>query len=213
MALVENPFFARLFIRIGARNEARGQAALRAELLAGLRGHVVEPGPGTGLNFGHYPASVERVSAVEPEPTLRERARAAAERAPVPIDVVDGLADRLPLADGEADAVVVTGVLCSVADPPAVLAEFRRVLRPGGELRFYEHVRAGGARGRWQDAADLVWPSLMGGCHPNRDTLGAVRRAGFEVVRLRELIFPPGATVSVVASRILGVARPGLPGR
>ncbi|TKG72366.1 class I SAM-dependent methyltransferase [Prauserella endophytica] len=209
MGLVENPFFARLFIRIGARNEARGQAQLRRELIAGLAGHVIEVGAGTGLNFPHYPPTVERVTAVEPEPTLRARAADAACRAPVPIDVVDGLADALPSGDGSADAVVVSGVLCSVADPPAALTEFRRVLRPGGELRFFEHVRSSGAgRGRWQDFANLVWPHLMGGCHPNRDTVSAVRGAGFDLVRLRELTFPPGAKVSVVATRVLGVARP-----
>ncbi|MFF5990737.1 class I SAM-dependent methyltransferase [Prauserella flavalba] len=209
MGLVENPFFARLFIRIGARNEARGQAELRKELLAGLTGHVVEVGAGTGLNFPHYPPTVERVTAVEPEPTLQEKAVEAARGAPVPIDVVDGLADALPVGTGSADAVVVSGVLCSVADPAAALTEFRRVLGPGGELRFFEHVRSGDAvRGRWQDVANLVWPHLMGGCHPNRDTVSALRRAGFDLVRLRELIFPPGAKVSVVATRVLGVARP-----
>ncbi|PXY36051.1 class I SAM-dependent methyltransferase [Prauserella flavalba] len=209
MGLVENPFFARLFIRIGARNEARGQAELRKELLAGLTGHVVEVGAGTGLNFPHYPPTVERVTAVEPEPTLQEKAVEAARGAPVPIDVVDGLADALPVGTGSADAVVVSGVLCSVADPAAALTEFRRVLRPGRELRFFEHVRSGDAvRGRWQDVANLVWPHLMGGCHPNRDTVSALRRAGFDLVRLRELIFPPGAKVSVVATRVLGVARP-----
>ncbi|MDQ0379755.1 class I SAM-dependent methyltransferase [Amycolatopsis thermophila] len=201
---MQNRFFAWLFARIGARNEARGNADLRRELLAGARGRVLEVGAGTGLNFPHYPPGVE-VTAVEPEPTLRAHATKAAEG--THITVVEGLADDLPLSDASVDEVVVSGVLCSVPDPAAALAEFRRVLRPGGRLRFYEHVRARtGPRARWQDVAALVWPRLMGGCMPNRDTRAAIERAGFAVSHCRDLIFPPGARISVVAPRVLGVA-------
>ena len=125
------------------------------------------------------------------------------------VRVVDGTADDLPLESGSVDAVVVAGVLCSVPDLPAALAEFRRVLRPGGELRFYEHVRS--ARpgfARYQDAVDRVWPHLMGGCHPNRDTLAAIREAGFRVERVRSFGFPAQARVYPVLPRILGSARP-----
>jgi hypothetical protein len=95
-----------------------------------------------------------------------------------------------------------------VPDLDSALADLRRVLRPGGELRFYEHVRAPGrAHARFQDAVDVVWPRLMGGCHPNRDTLAAIERAGFSVEHVRGFRFPPTARVSVVAPRILGVAR------
>ncbi|ASR36393.1 hypothetical protein BAY61_16815 [Prauserella marina] len=211
MAPFQNPFFARLFQRIGDRNEARGQAELRRELLAGLTGSVVEVGAGTGLNFAYYPDEVTGVAAVEPEPSLRSEARrvVASAPVPVPVSVVAATADRLPFEDGSADAVVVSGVLCSVADPVAALAEFARILAPGGELRFYEHVRSPQrVRALIQDAADLVWPRLMGGCHPNRDPLATMRAAGWLPVRWRELIFPYGAKISVVAPRVLGVARP-----
>lgn len=198
-----NRFFAWLFKRIGARNEARGGAALRRELLAGARGRVLEVGAGTGLNFPHYPPGVD-LTAVEPEPALR------AEAAKSGVPVLDARADRLPLPDGSVDEVVVSGVLCSVPDQAAALAEFRRVLRPGGRLRFYEHVRARSPlRARWQDLAALVWPRLMGGCLPNRDTRTAIEAAGFVVSHCRELIFPPGAKVSVVAPRIVGIAQKG----
>src|SRR5712691_3751358 len=129
MALVKNPLFARYFNRFAARREDRGNRELRRELLAGLAGRVIEVGAGNGLNFPHYPLAVREVVAVEPEPYLRGRGHQAAAVAPVPIRVTDGTAGDLPAADGEFDAVVVSGLLCSVTDVQAALAEFRRVPR------------------------------------------------------------------------------------
>jgi ubiquinone/menaquinone biosynthesis C-methylase UbiE len=207
MELVKNPLFARYFDRCGARLEEHGGRELRAELLAGLSGRVVEVGAGTGLNFPHYPASVRQVVAVEPEPYLRGRAAQAAAVAPVPVTVVDGSAAELSAGDAEFDAVVVSGVLCSVPDVPAALAEFSRVLRSGGELRFWEHVRSRDpAYAVFQQAADLVWPHLMGGCHLQRDTLAAIARV-FTVEACRGFRFPPSAVLSPPAPRILGTAR------
>ena len=207
MALVKNPLFARYFDRCGARNEERGNRELRRELLAGLSGRVLEVGAGNGLNFPHYPASVREVVAVEPEPYLRARAAEAATAAPVPVRVADGTAAELPAADGEFDAVVVSGLLCSVADVPAALAEFGRALRPDGQLRFYEHVRSRDpVFARVQQAADLVWPHLMGGCHVHRQTRAAIGRV-FTIEKCRGFRFPPSAVLSPVAPRILGVAR------
>jgi ubiquinone/menaquinone biosynthesis C-methylase UbiE len=207
MEQVENPRFARYFERCGARNEDRGGSELRAELLAGLSGRVLEVGAGTGLNFPHYPVSVREVVAVEPEPYLRGRAEAAAAAAPVAIRVTDGTAAELPAADAEFDALVVSGVLCSVADVPAALAEFSRVLRPGGQLRFWEHVRSPDrVFASFQWAADLVWPRLMGGCHVHRDTLAAISRV-FAVEACRDFRFPPSAVLAPPSPRILGTAR------
>lgn len=207
MELVKNPLFARYFERCGARNEEHGGRELRRELLRGLSGRVIEVGAGTGLNFPHYPAPVREVVAVEPEPRLRSLAATAASAAPVPVRVVDGTAAELPGADGEFDAVVVSGVLCSVADVPAALAEFRRVLRPGGELRFWEHVRSKDPLfARYQQAADLVWPHLMGGCRVQRQTQEAIARA-FSIEACRGFRFPAFAAFSPVGPRVLGVAR------
>lgn len=207
MAPVQNRLFARYFDRCGARNEERGNRALRGELLAGLSGRVLEVGAGNGLNFPHYPSSVREVLAVEPEPYLRARATAAAADAPVPISVVDGTAGDLPVPDGTFDAVVVSGVLCSVADVRAAVAEFHRVLRPGGRLRFYEHVRSRDAAfALLQRIADLAWPHLMGGCRVTRDTRAEIERV-FHLEACRGFRFPPSARFSPVAPRIMGVAR------
>lgn len=207
MALVKNPLFARYFVRWGGRNEERGNRELRRELLAGLAGRVLEVGAGNGLNFPHYPAPVTEVVAVEPEPYLRARAGDAAADAPVPVRVTDGVATRLPASDGEFDAVVFSGLLCSVPEVPAALEEFARVLRPGGELRFYEHVRSQDPLfAGWQRAADLAWPRLMGGCHVRRDTLPAIARV-FTVESCRGFRFPASAVLYPVAPRILGIAR------
>ena len=151
-------------------------------------------GAGNGINFEHYPESVTEVIAVEPEPYLRRQAERAAADAPVPVRVQAGVAASLELAAGSADVVVVCGVLCSVPDQREALAEARRVLRPGGELRFYEHVRSrrpGFAR--WQRRIDPLWSRAMGGCHTDRDTLAAIADAGFRLERCRGFGFPAGA--------------------
>jgi SAM-dependent methyltransferase len=205
---VENPLFARFYHRFCGRDLGNGEDDLRREMLAGVRGRVVEVGAGNGINFTHYPAAVIEVIAVEPEPYLRRQAKNAAAGAPVPVRVVTGVADELDLEPGSADAVVACGVLCSVPDQAAALHEFRRVLRPGGELRFFEHVRSRRPRfARWQARLDPMWSHLFGGCHPDRDTLAAIEAAGFELERCRGFGFPVKSRVTPVLPRILGTAR------
>ncbi len=165
--------------------------AHRRTLLEGLSGRVVEVGAGNGLNFAHYPPAVTRVIAIEPERTLRELAVRAAAKAPVPVEVLDGVAEALPVADESVDAVVVSLVLCSFSDPDAALREARRVLVPGGRLCFLEHVRADTpGMVRFQRLLDAtVWPRLAGGCHTARDSAAAIERAGFAVERMRRFHF------------------------
>jgi SAM-dependent methyltransferase len=204
---VRHPVFARCYARVGHRMDAV-VGDHRRRLLAGLRGRVLEVGAGNGLSFPHYPATVTRVLAVEPEPHLRRLALAAASRAPVPIGVVAGVAEALPAPDASVDAVVASLVLCTVADLDRALAEARRVLRPGGGLRFHEHVRAEAPRlARWQDRLERPWGWLVGGCHPNRDTVAAITAAGLHVVQLDR--FDLQAMPRLARPHVLGVAERG----
>lgn len=203
------PVFARFYAWVSPRMEDEGMGALRDELLAGVSGRVVEVGAGNGLNLRHYPPTVTEVVAVEPQPYLRTRAAQAARDAAVPVRVVDGTADDLPLAPASVDVGVVCLVLCSVGDVRAAVAELYRVIRPGGELRFLEHVIADspGLR-RVQRVADAtVWPLMAGGCHTARDPLLPIRDAGFEITSMRRLRFPDSRLPVPAAPHVLGTAR------
>jgi ubiquinone/menaquinone biosynthesis C-methylase UbiE len=192
---------------MAAKTDEQGAAQHRERLLAELSGRVLEVGAGNGLNFSHSPAGVSHVVAVEPDGYLRAKAEQAAKAVPIPITVVDGLAQRLPAEDASFDAAVVSLVLCSVPDQAEALAEVRRVLRSGGELRFYEHVRSQ-ERGlsRLQNAVAWFWPLVGGGCHPNRDTVDAIARAGFEIQRCERFPFRPSVVMAPVAPHVIGMA-------
>jgi ubiquinone/menaquinone biosynthesis C-methylase UbiE len=205
---MKRPIFARMYARVRPAMDQQGATEHRRRLLAGTAGQVVEVGAGDGGNFAHYPPEVVRVLAVEPEPYLQAQARRQAATAPVPVEVVEGTADRLPAADASADVVVVSLVLCSVPDQHTALAEARRVLRPSGELRFYEHVAADGGRLETvQRVADAtLWPLFVGGCHVHRDTAAAITAAGFVIEELDRFDFPPDQA-SPARPHILGRAR------
>ncbi|GAA3398731.1 class I SAM-dependent methyltransferase [Streptomyces roseoviridis] len=208
-----HPLFARLYAGwAGPALEKAGMGEHRRRLLDGLAGEVIEVGAGNGLNFRHYPPGVTRLVAVEPEPNLRRLARDEARRAPVPVEVEAARAERLPFPDASFDAAVVCLVLCSVAAPGLALAELHRVIRPGGQLRFLEHVRAESAMmRRVQRALDAtVWPRLAGGCHTGRDTRTALVSAGFTLGTIDRFAFPRARVPLPTAAHILGTAvRPG----
>lgn len=175
-----------LYATLIARADAAGLAEHRRALVAGLRGHIAEIGCGTGAMFGIYAAPIERVTAIEPDPAFAARARAAAATAAVPIDVIEGRGEALPLPDASVDAVVVALVLCSVPSVDAVCAELVRVLRPGGEVRLLEHVRSERrVAGALMHAFNPLWLAVNGqGCRMNRDPLPPLERAGLKIERV-----------------------------
>jgi ubiquinone/menaquinone biosynthesis C-methylase UbiE len=178
----------------------------RRELLAPARGRVVELGAGTGLNLRHYPDGLESLILVEPDPAMRRRLAKRVARRGGAVEIVDAQAERLPLADDSVDTVVATLVLCTVDDPRQALAEISRVLRPGGELLFVEHVRAQSAwLARWQDRLAGPWRRFACGCRCNRATVELMRACRFEldVAEAAWRAQPP-----IIRPLVVGRARP-----
>lgn len=183
----DNRFFSATWSAI-ARREPPEIKELRAENLRGLTGRVLEVGAGTGSNFSLYPNTVTSVTALEPESGLRPQAEDAAAAAAIPVTVTAGVFEDLTVTgEDRFDAVVCSLVLCSVGDPDRAAAQAFEVLKPGGEVRFFEHIAHGGALGVAQRVVDATfWPRLFGNCHTHRDTLAALQRAGFQIEERRD---------------------------
>jgi ubiquinone/menaquinone biosynthesis C-methylase UbiE len=175
MALVYDPF-----VCLG---ELAGMRRRRRTLVSGARGRVVEIGAGTGLNIAHYPDDgIDDLVLMEPEPAMRRRLARRLRRHAHPARIVDAPAERLPLTDESVDTVVSTLVLCTVEDPERALGEIARVLRPGGQLLFIEHVRSSSRLlAAWQDYLFRPWRGFAGGCCCNRPTGELMRACGFAV--------------------------------
>ena len=207
--------FASWYPGRAAAMDRAGFAQYRERFLSGLSGQVLELGAGSGLNFAHYPAEVERVVAVEPEAKLRELARRAAAEAPVPVEVVDGTAEDLSAYVGQFGAAVCSLVLCSVPDQCAALAQLRSVLRVQegddvGEVRLLEHVRAaGGGLAAVQRALDAtVWPRIGAGCHCSRDLTDSIAPAGLAVKSAEHFRFPTKGPTLPTSPHVFVVAVP-----
>jgi protein-L-isoaspartate O-methyltransferase len=202
---VDNPFFARVWTVL-SRHETEALKRMRRENLAGLSGRVLEVGAGTGTNFEWYPDTVTEVVAVEPERRLAALAQEAAAAAQVPVTVTTDTVEQYD--SGEPfDAVVCSLVLCSVEEPEQVLRQLFSMLRPGGELRYVEHVASSGPRARLQKLADAtVWPRLLGNCHTHRHTEQTIVGAGFQVAGARREWTMPAWVPLPVAEFAIGRA-------
>jgi ubiquinone/menaquinone biosynthesis C-methylase UbiE len=200
---------ARYLGRHELRHPDRRADENRARLLAGLKGSVIEPGCGDGRTFRHYPRQVERLTAIEPSAAARAEAALRARSCELAIEIHDGSGERLPFPDGSFSAAVCCFYLCSVRDPALALSELRRVLVPGGELRFYEHVASRNLLFRaFQRALDAsFWPGLVGGCHTSRDSERLIREAGFEIVTLNRGFHSASLLTLPAKPYVLGWAR------
>jgi ubiquinone/menaquinone biosynthesis C-methylase UbiE len=204
--MVPGRLFAAAYDRMNAEVEEGFGAELRPRLLAPAHGVVVELGAGTGVNLEHYPPGLTRLVLTEPERHMRSRLAEKLTASGRPGEVVDAGADALPYPDATFDTAVATLVLCTVPDPDAALREVVRVLKPGGVFLFAEHVRSAKPRtARVQDALSPLWQVMLRGCHPNRDTLAAIRASGLVVEEVEDLIVPKVPPVANEA--ISGLAR------
>jgi ubiquinone/menaquinone biosynthesis C-methylase UbiE len=168
----------------------------RHRLVQGLSGHVLEVGTGTGLLLPSYPPSVSSTVAIDIDPDMLARARL---RRPG-VSLLQADVRQLPFPDGSFDAVVSCLVFCSVEEPARGLAEIRRVLRPGGQLRMLEHVRSShAALARIQDGLNPLWCRLSGGCCINRETVPLVEAAGFRIVQRAQHLREIGEELVAVA--------------
>ena len=158
------------------RSERRGMRAHRASVLAAAYGRTLEIGAGTGLNLQHYPAAADELVLSEPVEAMSGRLARRAAKLGERARVVTASAEDLPFADDSFDTVVATLVFCTVEDPERALAEVKRVLKPGGQLLFIEHVRADSpGRARWQDRLHGPWHAFADGCNCNRPILDLLR--------------------------------------
>ena len=182
---------AETYDRLNDHFDRAGFDARRDELVSTLDGVVLEIGAGTGRNLGRYKAA-GRVVALEPSAEFLRALRARIAAASVPVEILPGVAESVPLPDHSVDHVVTSLTLCSVTSLPAALAECRRVLRTGGTLEFLEHVRGDGARGRLQDWLTPLQRRFVDGCRLNSEPDAAIEEAGLRIVRLDHFVMPPG---------------------
>ena len=204
----EHRVVAALYDRMTATAERTVLGPRRASLLGELTGRVLDVGAGTGANLPYY-RSADEVVALEPDAAMRRRLVAKTPACPVPVTVDESGAGELPAADGTVDAVVFTLVLCTVPDPGRALAEARRVLRPGGWLVAIEHVLGSGRPAVWRHRLAPLWSRVAAGCRLDRDTVPAIRAAGFAIDELDEFLAGPawGPTGQAIALR--ATAAPG----
>ncbi|MFL5873998.1 MAG: class I SAM-dependent methyltransferase [Solirubrobacterales bacterium] len=184
--------FSALYDRAFEASEEAGLREMRAHLLSGARGRVLELGAGTGLNLELYPREgLDSLVLTEPDPHMFKQLRQRAAKDCAGAELLQVGAEDLPFDDDSFDTAVVTLVLCTVPDQQAALREISRVLKPDGQLLFLEHVRSPHHDlAKWQDRLEKPWRFLGDGCHCNRDTEANLQAAGFELSDLEHPKLP-----------------------
>ena len=183
---------------------------LRSKVVPRARGHVLELGCGGGINMEFYrPGQIESFSGLDPSPELLAMSREAAVARGITADIRGGVGEAMPFESARFDTVVTTFTLCSVADQAAVLAEIRRVLKPGGNALFLEHGAAPDAGvAKWQRRIEPVWKRIGGNCHLTRPIGDAYEKAGFAVDRQAAVYMPktprPFGWIEYGAARLAG---------
>lgn len=170
-----HPIFARLYDPVMQPAERTVLAEHRRYLVDGISGSVLDLGAGTGAMFPYFRETMAdgaavTLSAIEPDPHMRRQAVKRARDLGLEITIKDAGAEALPFADESFDVVIASLVFCTIPDAEAALSEVARVLKPGGEFRFLEHVRGDGTVGVAHDVLAPVWYTVAGGCHLNRET-------------------------------------------
>jgi len=207
-------WFAALFDRLSESHERTFMREIRPRIVGGARGRVLEIGAGTGHSLPYYAGNkFEELVISEPDPYMMRRLREKFGRANIQATVVEAPADELPFPDASFDTVLSVHVLCSVADLPKGLSEVRRVLKPDGQFRFFDHVRSRNPIGAFaQDAVLPAWRWFGAGCHPNRDIAAAVEKVGFHLVeheRLQPFSVAQSAVICAFSRpHVFGVAAP-----
>ncbi len=202
----DHPIFTQIYRVLARAEDSGGIGRARSKVSADLSGRVLIVGLGPAEDLHHLPAAVTEVVAVEPSASMRRAAATAIARAPIPVEVIAGVGEDLPLPDASVDGVLFAYVLCTVEDPQRVVAEALRVLRPGATIAVLEHVRA--EEGTWMRRAQRVlapvWPKVAGGCRCDQDTLAVFTEAGLDTTGLRSSTMAP---VPPVAPGLVGTIR------
>jgi ubiquinone/menaquinone biosynthesis C-methylase UbiE len=189
-------------------HETPRERQARHWVTGGVHGRVLEIGVGVGSNWRYLPEGVA-YTGIEPDPFMLSRARRNLGEQGRDLELQEAAAEDLPFAEASFDSVFSTLTLCSVNDLARSLSEVRRVLKPGGQFRYWEHLRpTGGVSGSFLDAVTPVWRRIGAGCHPNRRTENAITAAGFEIresLRVRAPI-PMRVGVAVTAGLEEGTA-------
>ena len=207
-----HPIFAAAYDRFGGVGEAFLRDH-RQYLARDLEGSVLDLGAGTGDMFPYFARAAAAegkgegadaskdgtdrdlaLQGIEPDPHMKRRAERAASEEPLDIDLRLARAESLPYPENSIDIAVASLVFCTIADPERAFSEVSRVLRPGGELRFLEHVRSAGLLGRIQDLFAPAWKVLAAGCYLNRDTRVRLARSPLETIEIETIRAPPPAT-------------------